>query len=266
MSNLNVTIIQASAVWEDAAASRTHLDTFLRLINVPTDLVVLPEMFTTGFSMQTERIAEHFDADKMETLNWMRQWAAKLNAVVAGSVSVEDRGCYYNRLLWVRPNGGYSKYDKRHTFTFAGEHEHYQSGSSLLIEEWRGWKICPLICYDLRFPVWSRNHIVNDEPLYDVLIYVASWPEVRREPWKKLLLARAIENQAYVVAVNRVGTDGNNLPYSGDSAFIHPKGEYIHQLTPSKEEVVTMELSRLDLEDFRKKFPVLKDADAFTFK
>jgi omega-amidase len=266
MNNLKITVMQASAVWEDAAASRSHLDTLLKQINTPTDVVVLPEMFTTGFSMKPESVAEHFDEQKMETLNWMRQWAGELNAVVTGSVSVEEDGRYYNRLLWVRPDGSYSKYDKRHTFTFAGEHEHYQSGSSLLIEEWRGWKICPLICYDLRFPVWSRNRLVKNEPLYDVLIYVASWPEVRREPWKKLLLARAIENQSYVVAVNRVGTDGNNLPYTGDSSFINPRGEYLHELTPSQEEVVTIELSHDELVDFRKKFPVLNDADGFMLK
>jgi omega-amidase len=266
MSTLKVTIAQVAAIWENAEASRSHIDKQLSQLDAPTDLIVLPEMFTTGFSMKPETVAEHFDTEKMETLNWMRTWAAKLDAVVTGSVSVEEGGRYYNRLLWVRPDGSFAYYDKRHRFTFAGEHQHYERGEALLVEEWRGWKICPFVCYDLRFPVFSRNRLVNDQPLYDVLIYVASWPEVRREPWKKLLLARAIENQSYVVAVNRVGTDDNDLTYTGDSSFINPKGEYQHELTPSKEEVVTIEFSRQELDDFRIKFPVLNDADGFTLK
>ncbi len=266
MADLRVTVIQATSIWENAAASRSHIDALLSTINRATDLVILPEMFTTGFSMKPELVAEKFDSQKMETLNWMRDWAKKLDAVVTGSVSTEDAGNYYNRLFWIRPDESFAKYDKRHTFTFACEHEHYTSGSSLLVEEWRGWKICPLICYDLRFPVWSRNQLVDGKPLYDLLVYVASWPEVRREPWKKLLLARAIENQCYTLGVNRVGIDGNNLPYTGDSSIINPRGEYIHELTPSKEEVITVTISLDELEDFRQKFPVLADADRFDVK
>lgn len=263
MSQLKVSIVQTDLIWENPIQSRAHIEKHLSSIKKPTDVVVLPEMFTTGFTMMPKLVAEHFDTEKMETLNWMRDWAKKLDAVITGSVSVEEDGKYYNRLLWVKPDGTFSKYDKRHTFTFAGEHEHYTSGNSLLVEEWRGWKICPLICYDLRFPVWSRNRLVDGKPLYDLLIYVASWPEVRREPWKKLLLARAIENQCYTVGVNRVGTDGNNVHYTGDSSVINPRGEYIHKLTPSKEEAVTVSISRNELEDFRQKFPVLSDADSF---
>lgn len=266
MSQLKVTIIQTDLIWENPNQSRSRIEKHFSSIHEKSDIVLLPEMFTTGFTMNTKEAAETFDSGKMETLNWMRTWAKKLDAVITGSVSVDENGKHYNRLLWVRPDGTFSKYDKRHTFTFAGEDQHYASGSELLIEEWRGWKICPLICYDLRFPVWNRNRLVDSKPMYDVLIYVANWPMVRREPWKKLLLARAIENQCYVVACNRVGTDGNQHEYTGDSSFINPRGEYLHELTPSKEELVTVAFSKDELEDFRRKFPVLNDADAFSLK
>lgn len=266
MSQLKVSIVQTDLIWENAIQSREHIEKHLSSVQEKTDIILLPEMFTTGFTMNTEQVAETFDIDRMETLNWMRVWAKKLDAVITGSVSIKENDKCYNRLLWVRPDGTFSNYDKRHTFTFAEEDKHYASGGKLLIEEWRGWNICPLICYDLRFPVWNRNRIVDGKPMYDVLIYLANWPMVRREPWKKLLLARAIENQCYVAACNRVGTDYNNHEYSGDSSFINPRGEYIHELTPSKEEVITVALSKDELDDFRKKFPVLNDADAFNLK
>jgi omega-amidase len=266
MSNTNdlrITLVQSDLHWEDREANLKHLDQHLSRIVEPTDLVVLCEMFTTGFSMQAERIAEHHDAENMRTLNWMRAWAKKLDAVVTGSVAVNEEGTYFNRLYWVLPDGRINTYDKRHTFTFAGEDKHYSKGNSRIIEEWRGWRICPLICYDLRFPVWSRNTMVDGEPAYDVLIYVANWPEVRTAPWQKLLLARAIENQCYVCAVNRVGTDGNGNAYNGDSAVIDPRGDYMAHFTDGKEHVLTAVCSRAALEDFREKFPVLADGDGF---
>jgi predicted amidohydrolase len=263
MKDLVVTAIQSNLVWENPEGNRLHFDMHLASINTPTDIVVLPEMFTTGFTMSPEIASEIFDIDNMATLNWMRMWAQKLDAVITGSVSVAENGKYYNRLLWVRPDGTFSTYDKRHTFTFAGEHLHYTSGSELLIEEWCGWKICPLICYDLRFPVWSRNKMKDGKPLYDVMLYVANWPAVRIEVWKKLLFVRAIENQCYLVGINRVGEDPNGNKYVGDSAFINARGEYIYQFNKWIEEVATRTFSLHDLEDFRAKFPVLNDADAF---
>lgn len=263
MDELRITAVQTSLVWEDRKANLEHIGAHINSITEPTDLVVLPEMFTTGFSMEPERIAEPFHTRNMETLNTMREWAKKLDAVITGSVSVEDGGRYYNRLLWVRPDGSFSQYDKRHTFTFAGEHKHYKNGESVLIEDWRGWKICPLICYDLRFPVWSRNQLSAGIPMYDLLIYVACWPNVRREAWKKLLLARSIENQCYTIGVNLTGEDGNGHGYSGDSSVINPKGEYMRELTPDKEETATVTITRKELKEFREIFPVLYDADMF---
>jgi predicted amidohydrolase len=195
----------------------------------------------------------------------MRTWALKLDAVVTGSVAVTENGEAFNRLYWVLPDGRFNTYDKRHTFTFAGEPKHYQRGAARIIEEWRGWKICPLICYDLRFPVWSRNGLSDGEPLYDVLIYVANWPEVRRDPWMKLLPARAIENQSYVIAVNRVGVDGNGIPYSGDSVAIDPRGNVLIETEKGREGLLYAELNAEELKDFRAKFPVLHDADPFHF-
>jgi omega-amidase len=263
IQDLRITLVQSDLHWEDREANLKHLDVHLAGINEPTDVVVLCEMFTTGFSMQADRIAEKHDAEHMHTLNWMRVWAKKLDAVITGSVSVNEDGTHYNRLYWVLPDGRINTYDKRHTFTFAGEDKHYAKGYSRIVEEWRGWRICPLICYDLRFPVWSRNILVDDEPAYDVLLYVANWPEVRRAPWQKLLLARAIENQCYVCAVNRVGSDANGNVYSGDSAAIDPRGDYMAHFTDGKEHVHTAVCSRAALDDFREKFPVLRDADGF---
>jgi len=266
MQDLKITLVQTDIIWENPEANRAHLELHLGTLRDKTDVIVLSEMFTTGFSMAPEKIAEPFDFENMSTLNRMRSWAAELNAVITGSVSVEENGKYFNRLFWVRPDGSFSTYDKRHTFTFVGEDKHYERGNERIVEEWRGWKICPLICYDLRFPTWSRNKIVEGKPLYDVLIYIANWPAARKEPWQKLLLARAIENQCYVVGLNRVGKDANSNDYSGDSSIINSKGEYLLQLTPFKEEIKTQTISWSDLEDFRKKFPVLSDADDFEVK
>ena len=261
--DLRVTLIQSDLHWENREANLMHLDMHLASIAAPTDVVVLCEMFTTGFSMQAEHIAEQHDADHMRTLNWMRQWAKQLDAVITGSVAVSESGQFFNRLYWVLPDGRFNTYDKRHTFTFAGEDKSYARGSSRIMEEWRGWRICPLICYDLRFPVWSRNSMIADVPAYDVLIYVANWPEVRRAPWQKLLLARAIENQCYTIAVNRVGSDANGNVYSGDSAAIDPRGDYMVNFNDGLEHVHTAVCSRTALDDFREKFPVLRDGDGF---
>lgn len=258
MSTLRVGIIQSRLIWEDPLASRNHLNSLLEKLE-PTDLVVLPEMFSTGFSMKPEKVAEDFHPE-MPTLVWMKNWAEKLDAAITGSVSVRDNGNHYNRLLWVEPDGKVLVYDKKHLFGFAGEDRHYTPGDQRLIVQFRNWKICPLICYDLRFPEWSRNFIENGQAHYDALLYVANWPQVRRDPWMKLLFARAIENQCYVLGVNRVGTDGNGIAYSGDSLILSPKGEIISQLEPDFEGVLYAELDQSELLGFREKFPVLHDA------
>lgn len=263
MNDLHITLIQCDLAWEDRRANLESIQAHLQKISTSTDLIVLPEMFTTGFSMSPQKVAEPFDSQDMETLNMMRNWSRQLSAVITGSVSVSENGKYYNRLLWVRPDGSYSQYNKRHLFQLAGEHEQYTPGDKLLITEIKGWKICPLICYDLRFPVWSRNRIIHEKPMYDVLVYTANWPELRREPWKKLLLARALENQAYVAGVNRVGTDASGFLHTGDSSIINPRGEYIKEAEPLNEQVLGVNLSWNYLEEFRKKFPVLYDADQF---
>lgn len=262
MSDLKVSVVQCHLTWEDRLANLTHLGALLAQMNQTTDVIVLPEMFTTGFSMNTDVISE-LHHDQMETLSWMRKNAAHYDAVVCGSVSVKDHDQYYNRLYWVRPDGVFSMYDKRHTFSFAGEDKYYSRGAVRIIEEWRGWKICPLICYDLRFPVWSRNGLRSSEPNFDALIYVANWPEARRDPWMALLPARAIENQVYVAACNRIGQDGKNISYTGDSVLINPRGEILRKAEPGKEQILNAVFSRNELSDFRQKFPVLQDADPF---
>ncbi|MFN8775580.1 MAG: amidohydrolase [Flavobacteriales bacterium] len=261
-NDLRTALVQTYLHWENPAANRMHLAGWLEQIKPgEADLVVLPEVFTTGFSMAASRIAEPFSGS-MDTLQWMRVWASQLDAVITGSVAVIEQGKCYNRLLWVRPDGTFTHYDKRHLFRMAAEDQSYTAGQERIIEEWRGWKICPLICYDLRFPVWSRNGMVSGEPLYDVLIYIANWPSARRDPWMKLAVARAIENQCYVLAVNRTGDDGHGIPHSGDSSVIDARGQYV-QVPDATEGIIRAQLSVRELDDFRKSFPVLLDADSF---
>ena len=257
MNNLTVTLLQTELHWHDPAANRAHLGRRLASLGLPTDLIVLPEMFTTGFSMEGLRLAEPTDGP---TLAWLREQAATHNAVVTGSVMIVEAGNYYNRLLWVRPDGSFSHYDKYHLFTLVGEQHVYTAGRQRLMEEWRGWRVCPLICYDLRFPVWSRNPPENS---YDLLLYVANWPSVRRGAWKVLLRARAIENVCYTLGVNRVGTDGLGNEYAGESAVIDMQGHYLVQ-SDHLETTMTRTLLAAPLTEFRTKFPVLQDADAFT--
>jgi omega-amidase len=253
--NLRVTIVQTELHWQDAEANRTMFSEKLAAAAPKTDLIVLPEMFTTGFSMNAEGLAEPAEGP---TLTWMRQEANAHNAVITGSVMVKDENAYFNRLYWVNPDGSYAKYDKKHLFRMAKEHHTYAPGKERLIVNLKGWNICPLVCYDLRFPVWSRNK----NNAYDLLLYVANWPKVRSQPWRTLLQARAIENLAYVVGVNRVGTDGNNHPYSGDSAIIHPKGYHLLE-TSEAEGIHTITLNKNELVNFREVFPAHLDADMF---
>ncbi|MCC3156724.1 amidohydrolase [Hymenobacter sp. 15J16-1T3B] len=260
MSDLTVSFVQLALKWHAPAANRAELAAHVAEISVATDLIVLPEMFSTGFSMDAEHWAEPAEGP---TLTWMRQLAASRDAVVTGSVMTRDEeGRFYNRLLWVRPDGSYSHYDKRHLFRMAGEHEVYAAGQQRLIEEWRGWRICPLICYDLRFPVWSRNDLHHP---YDLLLYVANWPAARRTAWITLLRARAIENQAYTMGVNCLGLDPSGQPYDGDSALLDMKGEYLVEVG-NQETSITRTLRRADLEAYRSRFPALLDADEFELR
>ncbi|RIH64294.1 amidohydrolase [Mariniphaga sediminis] len=253
METLKVTLVQPDIIWERATANLEHYSEMLADVD-ETDVIVLPEMFTTGFSMYPEKLKESMAGPSVE---WMKNLAREKNAVVTGSLIIDANDEVYNRCLWVFPEGKTEYYDKRHLFTMSGEHLQYAAGSKRLVVEYKGWRFCPLVCYDLRFPVWSRN-TVN----YDVLLYVANWPAPRHHAWKSLLVARAIENQAYCVGINRIGKDGNGLDYQGDSALVDPKG--FASFLGEKEQVKTFELSYSGLQQFRKKFPVLEDGDSFT--
>jgi predicted amidohydrolase len=230
----------------------------LRALNQPTDLIILPEMFTTGFSMDAAALAEPLEGP---TLAWLTKQAEQYRAVITGSYMVQVGENYFNRLIWMQPDGTYQHYDKHHLFRLAGETEVFTPGQNKVILTLKGWRICPLICYDLRFPVWSRNRHYE----YDVLLYVANWPETRRLAWQNLLAARAIENQSYVIGINRVGEDGNHITYTGDSGVYEATGQNIWQ--HSNEEIIhSLTLDKIKLEAYRKAFPADLDADDFVLK
>jgi omega-amidase len=259
---MKVTLIQTELYWEDEAKNLTHFERLIASINEQTDLIVLPEMFTTGFSMNPKVTAKPWNG---EALKWLIEQAQKKTCTITGTMAVEDEGFYYNRLFWVEANGNVKHYNKRHLFRMAKEEEHYRAGETKIIMQINDWNICPLICYDLRFPVWSRNHFDSKTATwdYDVLMYVANWPEVRSYPWKQLLIARAIENQCYVIGLNRIGKDGNGVPHSGDSMVINPRGEIISSIKANENATETVKLDWTYLEEFRKTFPVGLDADEF---
>ncbi len=268
MQDLNITTIQTSLHWENKSANLEMFDKHILAIKENTDLIVLPEMFSTGFTMNAKTFAENMDG---ETIAWMLKKAKEKNAVVCGSFIAEEQGKFFNRFVWARQDGTYTHYDKRHLFRMAEENNFYSEGTEKLIVELNGWKICPLVCYDLRFPVWSRNRVGSEKSEvgsskydYDVLLYVANWPERRSIAWKTLLPARAIENQCYVVGVNRVGKDGKEISYSGDSAVINAKGEIISSTKANEEKIETVAISYNELAEFRKQFPVFLDADNFS--
>ena len=267
MSNLLVTTIQTTLHWENKAANLEMLEEKIIGIKEKTEVVVLPEMFSTGFSMKPELFAETMPArsgtdGEGETIQWMRRVAAEKKIILTGSLIIQEEGHYYNRLIWMLPNGQYGVYDKRHLFAFAGEDQHYTAGTKRLIASVKGWKINLQVCYDLRFPVWARQQSQPEGPEYDVLIYVANWPERRSHAWKTLLQARAIENQCYVIGVNRVGNDGNGIYHSGDSMIIDPMGEVLYH-KKEEEDVFTISLHKEQLQAVREKLPFLKDADGF---
>lgn len=259
MPTLTITTIQSNLIWEDKAANLHMLDQKIAGIEEKTEIVVLPEMFNTGFSMRPEALAETMEG---ETVEWMKRVSRENSIVLTGSLMIEEAGNYYNRLVWMLPNGQYGHYDKRHLFAFGEEDKHYSPGNKRLIASVKGWKINLQVCYDLRFPVWARQKNTEAGAEYDVLIYVANWPERRSHAWKTLLCARAIENQCYVVGVNRVGSDGKNVYHSGNSLVIDPLGQVLYHMA-DEEDVNTITLQKEMLEDVRNKFPFWKDADSF---
>ncbi|MCY7292160.1 MAG: nitrilase family protein [Ferruginibacter sp.] len=272
MSKLTITTIQSNLVWENKAANLLILEQKIKSIEKRTEIVVLPEMFSTGFSMNAQALAEDMNG---ETVNWMKRVAAENKIILTGSIIIKENDIFYNRLVWMLPNGEYGVYDKRHLFGFGKETEHYNAGTKRLIASVKGWKINLQICYDLRFPVWARQAPSSSERArpdasgagseveYDVLIYVANWPERRSHAWKTLLCARAIENQCYVVGVNRVGDDGNNIYHSGNSMVIDPLGQVLYH-NADEEDIFTLTLDKEMLDDVRNKFPFLKDGDTFS--
>lgn len=253
---LKVAIIQANLVWENPIQNRINFTEKIEGIADEVDLIVLPEMFTSGFTMQPKHVAEPMNG---ETITWLQQLAAKKQAAIMGSLVIEDNNTFYNRLVFIRPSGEITTYDKRHTFTLAGEDKVYQSGTHKVIIDYKGWKLCPLICYDLRFPVWARN-----TEAYDVLIYVANWPKVRVHAWDTLLTARAIENMSYTIGVNRVGLDANAHEYSGHSAVYDVLGAAMTNIPENKEAVAICTLEKSHIETYRNKLQFLNDKDEFT--
>jgi predicted amidohydrolase len=261
--DLRVTLVQADTVWHDPAANRARIAEWLVAQATPTDLIVLPETFTTGFSNEAVARAESMDG---ESVAWMRALARTHDAAVTGSVQLRERDMVYNRLLCATPDGGLRHYDKRHLFRMAREQEWYAAGRDRVIVEFRGWRICPLVCYDLRFPVFSRNRAVADRAgalEYDLLLYVANWPAARHDAWRTLLRARAMENSCYVVGVNRAGTDGNGHPYLGGSIATDAVGTTVVECEAAPQ-VAHAVLSAERLREHRRRFPAHLDADTFT--
>ena len=255
---LNLSIIQTDLSWEDKSKNLNHFSRKISELPTSAEIAILPEMFSTGFSMHPENLAETIEGPSVQ---WMKKTAKKYDIILSGSLIIEEGKKYYNRSITVFPDERLYTYDKRHLFRMGEENEHYSGGNKRMIFNYNNWRIFPLICYDLRFPVWSRN---RDD--YDLLFYVANWPESRRHVWKSLLVARALENQVYVVGVNRIGKDGQDLTYSGDSMVIDPKGKIISTTEPYLESSETVTLSLSELNRFREKFPVGKDADDFELK
>jgi len=252
---LKVEIFQFDIFWENPTANRTKIDELLSKTDKNTDVVFLPEMFTTGFSMNVQELAEPMDG---ETIQWMKTRCMEHLIALCGSLIIVEDGKFFNRLIFVEPSGEIHFYNKRHLFTMGNEGSHFEQGTERLIVSYLGWRICPLICYDLRFPVWARNR-----NKYDVLVYSANWPQARKEVWDVLLKARAIENQVYVVGANRVGVDGSSVAYSGNSQLIDPKGNILAETNENAENIVSAIFSYDELMKFRVAFPVLNDADSF---
>lgn len=257
MTDLSIALVQTSLFWEDPEKNLEMLGQKVLKHTIPSDIILLPEMFSTGFTMNAEKLAE---APNGRTFQWMRKMATEKNSILVGSIIIREENKFFNRLIWMQPNGAFTHYDKRHLFRLAGEELTYTAGQHQWIMVCKGWKIFPLICYDLRFPVWSRRTKNLD---YDVLLYVANWPERRSSAWRQLLPARAIENQTYVAAVNRTGNDGNEIYHSGESIALDFKGEVLIDFETGKEEIKNVIFNFNDLQEHRNRFPFSRDADDF---
>ncbi len=255
MSSLTVSLIQTNLYWEDKTANLRMLNEKIAAVPASAQVIFLPEMFSTGFSMEPQHLAEAMDG---ATVAWMKDRAVRYRKIICGSVIIEEDGHYFNRLIWMMPDGTHYHYDKRHLFGFAGEDKKYTPGNKRLIVQVNGWKICLMVCYDLRFPVWARQ---QPDP-YDILVYIANWPERRSLAWKTLLQARAIENQCYVIGVNRVGNDGHQIEHKGYSSLIDPLGNIILQ-EAGTEGIFTHVLEKETLQAVRRQFPFLNDGDRF---
>lgn len=253
---LKVALVQTQLIWEETAQNRAHITDKIKAITEQVDIIALPEMFTSGFTMNPQAVAEPMDR---ETITWLQGLAKEKNAAITGSIVISENGHYYNRSVFVQPSGHIETYDKKHTFTLSGEHEIYKAGTEKNIFNYKGWNICLLICYDLRFPVWSRN-VEN----YDLLLYVANWPKPRVSAWDALLKARAIENMSYCIGVNRVGIDANGHEYSGHSAAYDVLGEQLVSIPPNEEQTVIVHLNKEHIATYRNKLKFLADKDTFT--
>ncbi len=263
MNNLEILYLQSNLAWENPAQNRKKFEKKILAQGQGCDLIILPETFTTGFPVDPAPFAETTDG---ESLQWMQRLSAQTGAVITGSLLLADASSYFNSLIWMRPDGTFERYDKRHVFSMGGEHKHIKAGNRQLVIKLNDWKIRPMVCYDLRFPVWSKNRYENGVFGYDLAIYVANWPAVRVFPWDALLVARAIENQAYVLGVNRVGIDGEGNNYSGHSKLIDAKGKVVSEAPEneeSAESAVRVTLSGKQLQQFRNKFNVGRDWDRF---
>lgn len=257
---LKVALIQTELYWKQKDANRAMFEELIENLGQQVDMIILPEMFTTGFTMEAEEVAE---PTNFHTLKWMKQIAAQKQALVTGSIVVKEGENYFNRLLWAYPDGNFGYYDKRHLFRMADEDAHYTMGKERVIFEWKGWKILPQVCYDLRFPVWSRNNVDEDKLTYDFVYYVANWPAPRVSAWNILLQARAVENLAYAAGVNRIGKDGNRVTYVGSSAAYNFKGEVLG-LCNDEDKSIIVTLDKAALTQYREKFPAWLDSDDFS--
>jgi len=263
MQDLKIAILQTPLLWEDIQGNLDLFDKKIAEIKEDVDLIVLPEMFNTGFTMNPAACAE---IPEGQTMQWLRKTAEIKNCVVVGSLAIIENKQYYNRLTWMNPDGTFQQYNKKHLFRFAGEHEVYTAGKGKITPALKGWNFRPFICYDLRFPVWGKNTFANGNFEFDCLLYVANWADKRREAWMSLLVARAIDNQSYVIGLNRVGTDGNGVSYSGDSMVVNPRGKIILQIPAYKEATEIISLAYSEMQACRQQFPMSLDWDRFTIE
>lgn len=263
MQDITVTLVQTNIVWKQIDENLRNYENHFGQVAPETDIIILPEMFNSGFVTEAEEVAEPPDG---KTVQWLLNSAQKYETAIVGSLAIEESGRYYNRLFWVNPDGSCYTYNKRHLFSYAGEHTHFHQGKERIIIAYKGWNFYPQVCYDLRFPVWNRNRFQNEKYDYDCLIFIANWPEVRSEAWTSLLKARAIENMAYCIGVNRIGYDGHNIYHSGDSMVFDPAGEKLITTEKGEESIALATLSYDKMVSFRKRFPFANDWDNFHVK